>query len=436
MHSILLAEDNPDICFMVSEILRTHIDDCVVLTAKDGLETVRLARKQHPDVILLDIQMPTMDGFEVCRILKDDPEMRHIPIVFLTATYDDLKSKIKGMDLGADDYITQPVDNLELVTRVKVMLRIKSLYDELRQASQKLQRAEQQKFAFLSDISHELRSPLNGILGFAELLANEYYGPLSNTRHEFLSMINKGGEKLLALVDDISLLARLETGEVTLQPETFSLTSLIDTVWIDLQNMAYNKRISFRREVPPEADRITADKKRLQTILQNLLDNAIEFSQAGGQINVSCRLQQDQNPPSPPFSKGGVSAEFPFPKGEHPLLSPSLEKGDTGGFSGENNSLIAPFGKKGDLVAIAVTDTGQGINPEDKDKIFTPFPKIAGKEGGGQGSGLGLTICKKIVELMGGSIEFESEAETGSTFTVYIPFAEARAPSKSVSACI
>ncbi|TSA10108.1 MAG: hybrid sensor histidine kinase/response regulator [Deltaproteobacteria bacterium] len=382
MHSILLAEDNPDICFMVSEILRTHIDDCVVLTAKDGLETVRLARKQHPDVILLDIQMPTMDGFEVCRILKDDPEMRHIPIVFLTATYDDLKSKIKGMDLGADDYITQPVDNLELVTRVKVMLRIKSLYDELRQASQKLQRAEQQKFAFLSDISHELRSPLNGILGFAELLANEYYGPLSNTRHEFLSMINKGGEKLLALVDDISLLARLETGEVTLQPETFSLTSLIDTVWIDLQNMAYNKRISFRREVPPEADRITADKKRLQTILQNLLDNAIEFSQAGGQINVSCRLQQDQS------------------------------------------------------VAIAVTDTGQGIKPEDKDKIFTPFPKIAGKEGGEQGSGLGLAICKKFVELMGGSIEFESEAEIGSTFTVYIPFAEARAPSKSGSACI
>ncbi|MDI6790991.1 MAG: hybrid sensor histidine kinase/response regulator [Thermodesulfobacteriota bacterium] len=370
MHSILLAEDNPDVRFMISEVLHTHIDDCVVVTAKDGLETVRLAKKQYPDVVLLDIQMPVMDGFEVCRILKDDPEMRHIPIVFLTATYDDLKSKIKGMELGADDYITQPVDNLELVTRVKVMLRIKSLYDELRRAGQKLQRAKQQKFAFLSHISHELRSPLNGVLGFAELLANEYYGPLNSNQHGFLSMIDKGGRQLLTLVDDISLLARLKTGGVTLHPETLSLTRLIDTVWIDLQNMADNKRISFRREVPPELDRITADKKGLETILRNLFDNAITYNQVGGQINLNCRLQQDQS------------------------------------------------------VAITITDTGQGIKPEDKDKIFTPFPKIARKEGGEQGSGLGLAICKKFVELMGGSIEFESAPGAGSTFTVYLPFAE------------
>ncbi|MDQ7838172.1 MAG: hybrid sensor histidine kinase/response regulator [Thermodesulfobacteriota bacterium] len=368
MYAILLADDNPDVRFMVSEILRANID-CAIITAKDGLEAVRLAREKHPDVVLLDIQMPTMDGFEACRILKGDPEMRHIPIVFLTATYDDLKSKIKGMDMGADDYIVQPVDNLILVTRVKVMLRIKSLYDELRRAGHELQRVEQQKFAFLSKISHELRSPLNGILGFAELLANEYYGPLSSNQCEFLSVIDRNGRQLLALIDDISFLARLEAGGVTPRPETLSLTGLIDTVWMDLQNMAYNKRISYRREVPPEADRITADKKFLQTILRNLLDNAIKFSQAGGQINVSCQLQQDQ-------------------------------------------------------VAIAITDTGQGITPEDNDKIFTPFPKITGKEGGEQGSGLGLAICKKFVELMGGSIEFESEAEIGSTFTVYLPFAE------------
>jgi len=371
MHSILLAEDNPDVRFMVSEILRTHIDDCVVVTAKDGLETVRLARKQYPDVVLLDIQMPVMDGFEVCRIFKSDPEMRHIPVVFLTATYDDLKSKIKGMDLGADDYITQPVDNLELVTRVKVMLRIKSLYDELRQASKKVQKAKLKNFAFLSELSHELRSPLNGVLGFAELLANEYYGPLNSNQRDFLSMIDNSGKNLLALVDKISLMAKLETECVTLRPETLSLTGLIDTVWIDLRNMAYNKRISFRREVPPKLDHITADKRGLQTILRNLLDNAIKFSRAGGQINVNCRLQQDQS------------------------------------------------------VAIAITDTGQGINQEDKDKIFNPFPKIAGKEGGEQGSGLGLTISKKFVELMGGSIEFESAIGVGSTFTVYIPSAEA-----------
>jgi two-component system sensor histidine kinase/response regulator len=383
VHSILLAEDNPDVCFMVSEVLRTHIDNCVVVTAKDGLETVRLARKQYPDVVLLDIQMPVMDGFEVCRIFKSDPEMRHIPVVFLTATYDDLKSKIKGMDLGADDYITQPVDNLELVTRVKVMLRIKSLYDELRQASKKVQKAKLKNFAFLSELSHELRSPLNGVLGFAELLANEYYGPLNSNQRDFLSMIDNSGKNLLALVDKISLLAKLETEYVTLRPETLSLTGLIDTVWIDLRNMAYNKRISFRREVQPEANRITADKKGLQTILRDLLDNAIKFSRASGEVSVRCRLQEADS-------------------------TPHLDE----------------KGGRGNFVAITITDTGQGINPEDKSKIFTPFPKIARKEGGEQGSGLGLAICKKFVELMGGSIEFESEPGAGSTFTVYLPFAE------------
>ncbi|MEW5948220.1 MAG: hybrid sensor histidine kinase/response regulator [Thermodesulfobacteriota bacterium] len=385
MYAILLADDNPNVRFMVSEILRANID-CAIIPAGDGLEAVRLAREKHPDVVLLDIQMPIMDGFEVCRILKGDPEMRHIPIVFLTATYDDLKSKIKGMDMGADDYIVQPVDNLILATRVKVMLRIKSLYDELRRAGHELQRAEQQKFAFLSKTSHELRSPLNGILGFAELLANEYYGPLNSNQREFLSVIDRNGRQLLTLVNDISLLARLETGGVTPRPEPLSLTGLIDTVWMDLQNMAYNKRISFRRETPPESDRITADKRGLQTILRNLLDNAIKFSQAGGQISVNCRLQQDPNPPSPPFTKGGI---------------------------------------RGDLVAIAITDTGQGIKPGDSDKIFTPFPKITRKEGGEQGSGLGLAISKKFVELMGGFIEFESAPGAGSTFTVYLPFTEA-----------
>lgn len=384
MYSILLAEDNPDVRFMVSEVLRTHIDDCAVFTAKDGLEAVRLTRKQYPDVVLLDIQMPTMDGFEVCQILKDDADTKHIPIIFLTATCDDLKSKIRGMDLGADDYIVQPVDNLELVTRVKVMLRIKSLYDELRQAGQGLQTAERKKFTFLSDISHELRSPLNGVLGFAELLANEYYGPLNSNQHGFLSMIDKGGRRLLTLVDDISLLARLEAEDVTLHLETLSLTRLIDTVWMDLQNVACNKRISFRREVPPEADRITADKKGLETILRNLLDNAIRFNRAGGEVSVRCRLPKTDS-------------------------TPNLDE----------------KGGRGDLVAIAIPDTGPGINPTDKSKIFTPFPKIAKREGKGEGSGLGLAISKKFVELMGGHLEFESEPGAGSTFTVYLPFAEA-----------
>jgi DNA-binding response OmpR family regulator len=182
--TILVVEDNKDVSFVICETLTSYIG-CRVISAGDGEECLKLIKKEPPDVILLDIHMPKMDGFEVCSILKGDEQTRHIPIIFLTATAYDLKSRIRGLEIGADDYIVQPVDNLELITRIKTMLRIKRLIDRAGETS-------------------NLRSPLNSIMGMAELIQRPFYGILNEKQKEFARIISKSSQQLLKLIDELT----------------------------------------------------------------------------------------------------------------------------------------------------------------------------------------------------------------------------------------
>lgn len=178
MPKVLVVEDNKDVSFMVCEALRHHVG-CEVITAGDGKECLEMVNAQSPDAILLDINMPGMDGFEVCKILKGDESTKRIPVIFLTATLIDLKDKIKGLEIGADDYLAQPIDNLELVTRVKVMLRIRQLIEKEKESES------------LYVTLHNLCAPLNSIIGFSELLESEGYGPLSPKQKEFIDLIHQ-----------------------------------------------------------------------------------------------------------------------------------------------------------------------------------------------------------------------------------------------------
>ena len=193
--TVLVVEDSKDVSFMICETLKHHIG-CQVTAAMDGEECLRLVKEKPPDVILLDIYMPGMDGFEVCKILKGDEETKHIPIIFLTATAYDIQSKIRGLEMGADDYLTQPVDNLELITRVKVMLRIKRLIDGVgKPGAPGLQLS--------AKMAHELRAPLNSIIGMAELIQEPFHGTLTPKQKEFAEIISRNGQKLLKLIDDL-----------------------------------------------------------------------------------------------------------------------------------------------------------------------------------------------------------------------------------------
>ena len=190
---VLVVEDNEDVSFMICETLTSCIG-CRVISAGDGEECLKIVKKEPPDVILLDIHMPKMDGFEVCSILKGDEQTKHIPIIFLTATAYDLKSRIRGLEIGADDYIVQPVDNLELITRVKAMLRIKRLIDKSGISGPLLS----------AEMAHKLRSPLNSIVGMTELIQKPFYGTLNEKQKEFARTISKSSQQLLKLINELT----------------------------------------------------------------------------------------------------------------------------------------------------------------------------------------------------------------------------------------
>ena len=194
--TILVVEDKEDVSFMICETLRYYIG-CRVISAGDGEKCLKIVKKELPDVILLDIHMPEMDGFEVCSILKKDEQTQHIPVIFLTATAYDLKSRIRGLEIGADDYIVQPVDNLELITRVKVMLRIKHHIGRtgVTGISGPLLPAK---------TAHDLRSPLNSIMGMAELIQKPFYGTLNEKQKEFARTISKSSKQLLDLINELA----------------------------------------------------------------------------------------------------------------------------------------------------------------------------------------------------------------------------------------
>lgn len=193
---VLVVEDNKDVSLMICDILKYHIG-CEILTAYNGKECLSVAKEKAPDVILLDIHMPKMDGFEVCKILKEDEQTKRIPIIFLTASVDDIKSKVKGLELGADDYLVQPIDNLELITRVKVMLRMKRLIDEGGAA-------DSLSHQLPPETAHKLRSPLNSIIGMADLIQKPFYGTLSKKQKEFVQIISESGQELLKRINELA----------------------------------------------------------------------------------------------------------------------------------------------------------------------------------------------------------------------------------------
>ncbi len=193
---VLVVEDNKDVSHMICDILKYHIG-CEVLTAYNGEECLGVVKEKAPDVILLDIHMPKMDGFQVCKILKEDERTKRIPIIFLTASVDDIKSKIKGLELGADDYLVQPIDNLELITRVKVMLRIKQHIDQAGTANTLNPQLSPK-------IAHDLRSPLNSIIGMADLIQKPFYGSLTEKQKEFAQIISNSGQELLKQIKELA----------------------------------------------------------------------------------------------------------------------------------------------------------------------------------------------------------------------------------------
>lgn len=293
MSRVLVVEDHKDVSFMVSETLKDHIG-CQVITAYSGPECLEMVRDTPPDVILLDIHMPGMDGFQVCKILKGDEATKHIPIIFLTATSLELKDRIKGLEIGADDYLIQPVNNLELITRVKAMLRIKKLCDRVKTSGEDAGNMQGTMSNFFSLTCHELRTPLNSIIGFSELLEDEFYGTLNPQQKEFVGLIYKNGKKLEQIISDLADLSKIEAGEMKLIMEEIPLPSFIDGSMAEIESEAHAKNISLNKKIGQGINTINVDRVRFHRLITILLDNAVKFSPKGGVVTVAADREDDR----------------------------------------------------------------------------------------------------------------------------------------------
>jgi signal transduction histidine kinase len=349
-----------------------------VLVAQDGKRAIQKSSYAQPDLILLDVMMPGMDGFEVCEILKAQEKTKDIPIIFMTALADTV-DKVKGFNLGAADYITKPIQSEEVLARINTHLGFRRLQQQLeartrelerrniehKQARQEAELANRSKSIFLANMSHELRTPLNAIIGYSDLIADEAADMGYDDIILDLDKIQTAAKQLLAIISDVLDIAKIEADRVELKIVEIDIATLVNEVVTVIEPVLEGNQLTVN--CPADIGTLHTDASKVQQILLNLLNNAAKFT-----------------------SKGKIT------------------------FSVERSA---------EWISFKVADTGIGISPEKIDYIFQPFTQADGsttRQYGG--TGLGLTICKHYCRLLDGQVSMESEEGKGSVFTVMFPF--------------
>ncbi len=379
--TILIVDDELDNLHVLSQTLSQQ--GYKVRGVVKGELALRAARSGQVDLILLDVRMPELNGYSICQQLKADPATAPIPVLFLSAL-DRAEDKVQAFQMGGADYITKPFQVEEVLARIEHQLTIRCLQQQLQTQNQRLQaeirerreaeeaaaRAAQSKSLFLANMSHELRTPLNAILGFTQVLQRDR--SLTHEHQEYLAIINHSSEHLLELIDDILNLAKIEAGVVTYNERSCDLYQLLDGLEDMFQMKVMQKGIALHVQIDPDVPKsIRTDAQKLRSCLTNLLGNAVKFTEQG-QIVLSASAQ-------PPTALGD------------------------------------PY-----EIHFAMSDTGCGIDADELDKLFGIFVQTESGRASAEGTGLGLSITKHFVELLGGTINAESQRGMGTTFRFHI----------------
>lgn len=405
---VLLVDDDLQLQETIAECLRDSGID--VICAGTGLRGLELVFQERVDLILLDLGLPDMEGFEVLRCVKLDETHRSIPVIVLTG-WTSTADKLRGFELGAVDYVTKPFSVPELQVRVESALRAKRLQDQLTQANRELEAARsaaesanRAKSEFLANMSHEIRTPMNGVIAMTGLLAQT---SLTAEQREFVETIRTSGESLMVIINDILDFSKIEAGTLELESHPFSLRECVEDSLDLLAAEAAAKQLDLvcqMDDLLPAS--LLGDSTRVGQVLVNLISNAVKFTSTG-EVSVSVWAE-----PS--------SAQ-----------ADAFSRGDSFKMRRSANATVG--------VHFAVRDTGIGIPREKHAKIFESFTQgdsSATRSHGG--TGLGLAIARRLTQMMGGQIWLESEPGRGSTFHFTIqarptavapePVADARQP--------
>ena len=387
--NILIVDDTPENLQVLSATLLDR--GYKVRGVINGKMAIRAARAGSPELILLDIKMPEMDGYEVCTQLKTQAKTSEIPVIFISAL-DEVLDKVTAFQVGGVDFITKPFHVAEVLARIEHQLTIQRLKKQLLDRNTELQQeiierkkaeeaaaaASLAKSQFVANMSHELRTPLNAILGFTEVMSRDSF--LGDENLENLRIINRSGQHLLELINDVLDLSKIEAGIIALDERSFDLYLLLDTLEEMFQIKAETKNVQLKFFVQPNVPQyIKTDEKKLRVCLINLLGNAIKFTLDGGRVWLRVSLESKQQ-----------------------LVESEIYPNYT---SGESC-----------LILFEVEDTGVGIAAAEIDTLFDAFVQTEAGRNAGDGTGLGLTITKKYVQIMGGDIGFKSVLGEGTSF--------------------
>jgi two-component system sensor histidine kinase/response regulator len=380
---ILVADDIPANVELLLDQLHSLGYDTI--TAIDGPSAVAAAFEKNPDLCILDVSMPAGDlgvddrsaGFEVCRRIKRDPRTSRIPVIFVTAL-NDTSDRVRGIEAGGDDFLTKPHNRLVLGARVRSLLKLKAATDALEDSLRKLRELEKVRDDLMKMIVHDLKTPLTSVLATLEMLADGDFGAVTTPQKAAIGDAETKSEDLLALIDDILEVARIEEANISLALAPIAPGALLAELVHEWGHRFQQDGTTASVSVADDAPVFSGDKGLIKRVFSNLIQNAVTHSSHAVHLELSARRARQG-------------------------------------------------------VLFTVTDNGPGIPPEYHDLIFRKFGQVEmPRSPRTRSSGLGLTFCKLVVERHGGRIWVNSTEGKGSSFYVELPSDPTAVDSQSV----
>lgn len=363
--TVLLVDDEARNRELLQDLL--EVRGYSVLSASDGEEGLAIAHEQVPDAVLLDVMMPRIDGFEFCRRLKADERTAIIPVLLVTSL-NAREDRLRGIEAGANDFLTKPIDSADLLLRVKNAVRTKRLYDQVAAQVQHLQTLEAARDNLVHMIVHDLRSPLTGLHAYLDLIQMSSAATADREIQDIARDAKTIAQRLSRLISQVLDVSRLEAGKMPVVPQRVDLTQLVQAAVTTLGPPPSGVKPVY--DVPMHPAPVECDPDLISRVVANLVGNAYKYSPDGEAVQIAIHLR-------------GASAR------------------------------------------VTVSDSGPGVPAGMQSQIFEKFGQAPhGGRGLGASTGLGLTFCKLAVEAHGGGIGIEDAPRRGSTFWIELPMAQ------------